>query len=204
MQFNPTNEFENIETRHPLPQGERNFAVISKFHVLFLRARDGRPDARKTKTSNLTIMKNALFYALIAGCLAGGCKSAGTSTGKMAVDSATCERNSLRTEYVMAESLLHKTNLAFDSLVIDIRFDSAQRIATKRYAIRNLKAGKEKSSTKSVNEVKSDSSAMETEKRAESGFTEERQIERNPSPWKIFSLLMLILSGALVYRTLRG
>lgn len=177
--------------------------MISKFHVLFYGIGTGGPLHGQT-TSNFTIMKNALFYALIAGCLTGGCKSAEKSTGKMTVDSTFCTRNSSKTEYVIAESLLYKTNLAFENLVIDIKFDSAQKITDKRYAIRNWKAGKEKSYGKAAIEAKSDSNTMTTERKSEYKFNEERKLEYEPSPWKIFSLFILIASGALVYRALRG
>lgn len=149
-------------------------------------------------------MKKLLIPVMILCSLAAGCRSAEKTVGKITTDSISTLSFQSRTDMVLADSVVASGRLRFDSLVVEIRFDTAQRIVGKRYALTNF----ENSRRKARRETFTGRDTSTVVSRSEAALRLETPSKQIPAAtgrlWKFISLTVLAIVGILFYRAFRG
>lgn len=149
-------------------------------------------------------MKKLLIPVMILCSLAAACRSAEKTVGKITTDSISSLSFQSRTDMVLADSVVASGRLRFDSLVVEIRFDTAQRIVGKRYALTNF----ENSRRKARRETFTGRDTSTVVSRSEAALRLETPSKQIPAAtvrlWKFISLTVLAIVGILFYRAFRG
>ena len=149
-------------------------------------------------------MKKLLIPVMILCSLAAGCRSAEKTVGKITTDSISSLSFQSRTDMVLADSVVASDRLRFDSLVVEIRFDTAQRIVGKRYALTNF----ENSRREARRETFTGRDTSTVVSRSEAALRRETTSEQVPPAidrfWKFIALTVLAIVGILFYRAFRG
>lgn len=105
---------------------------------------------------------------------------------------------------VLADSVVASGRLRFDSLVVEIRFDTAQRIVGKRYALTNF----ENSRREARRETFTGRDTSTVVSRSEAALHQETASKQIPAAtgrfWKFIALTILAIVGLLFYRAFRG
>ena len=105
---------------------------------------------------------------------------------------------------VLADSVVASGSLRFDSLVVEIRFDTAQRIVGKRYALSNF----ENSRIEARRETFTGRDTSTVVSRSQAALRQETASKQIPAEtgrfWKFIALTVLALVGILFYRAFRG
>lgn len=141
---------------------------------------------------------------MILCSLAAGCRSAEKTVGKITTDSISSLSFQSRTDMVLADSVVASGRLRFDSLVVEIRFDTAQRIVGKRYAVTNFENNRREARRETF--TGRDTSIVAS--RSEAAISQETASRQIPAAtrrfWKFIALTVLALVGVLFYRAFRG
>lgn len=141
---------------------------------------------------------------MILCSLAAGCRSAKKTVGKITTDSISSLSFQSRTDMVLADSVVASGRLRFDSLVVEIRFDTAQRIVGKRYALTNFESSRREARRETF--AGRDTSTVVS--RSEAAMRQETASRQIPAAtgrfWKFIALTALALVGILFYREFRG
>lgn len=149
-------------------------------------------------------MKKLLIPVMILCSLAAGCRSAEKTVGKITTDSISSLSFQSRTDMVLADSVVASGSLRFDSLVVEIRFDTAQRIVGKRYALTNF----ENSRREARRETFTGRDTSTVVSRSEAALRQETASKQIPAEtgrfWKFIALTVLTIVGILFYRAFRG
>lgn len=149
-------------------------------------------------------MKKLLIPVMILCSLAAGCRSAEKTVGKITTDSISSLSFQSRTDMVLADSVVASGRLRFDSLVVEIRFDTAQRIVGKRYAVTNF----ENSRREARRETFTSRNTSTVVSRSEAALHQETASKQIPAAtgrfWKFIALTVLAIVGILFYRAFRG
>lgn len=105
---------------------------------------------------------------------------------------------------VLADSVVASGRLRFDSLVVEIRFDTAQRVIGKRYAVTNF----ENSRRETRRETFTGRDTSTVVSRSEAALRQETASKQIPAAtgrlWKFIALTVLAIVGLLFYRAFRG
>lgn len=141
---------------------------------------------------------------MILCSLAAGCRSAEKTVGKITTDSISSLSFQSRTDMVLADSVVASSRLRFDSLVVEIRFDTAQHIVGKRYALTNF----ENSRREARRETFTGRHTSTVVSRSEAALRQETASKQIPAAtgrfWKFIALTVLAIVGILFYRAFRG